>query len=211
MLKWLAPVLFAVAAQAAVINFDDLVLPDYGDVPSGYGSTASIGVSYRTLSADAQTVSTNNLELWNSGYGNLSKVAFATSDGLVAEITFTALIGGEQVTLNSFDMAGYFTVNRTNDFFRILNGSGTVLLDYVANNGGNPVTILGAGPSHSTFSPAISASVLRLQWGHDWNIGIDNINVTSAAIPTNGAVPEPGTFALVGVAVAGLALLRRRS
>jgi hypothetical protein len=196
----------ALFAQAATIDFDSLAgSPDYSNIPDNYGSTPAVTVSYRTL--DPSLVETDpNLDFWNSNYGDLQNIAFAVNNGGIAEIRFDANNPGELVTLTSFDMGGWFEVNRTNGLMRILNGSGAVLLDYVADNGGNPVPVLGAGPSHSHFLANVSASTLILQWGYDWDIGIDNIEFST--VPGD-VVPEPGSVMLMALGAAALVVGRR--
>jgi hypothetical protein len=165
----------SLAAADTVINFDDLTFSDYDPVPDGYGSNAvgtpNITVGYRTFNpADNATIQPY-MNLWNSGYGNLSKVAFASNNGYGSEITLTPDAGYE-VRLSSFDLAGWPQSTQLAAFVRILDASGNVLADLGTN-----ILINGTGPSHSTFSPLLShGGAIRIQFGTNWNIGIDNIS-----------------------------------
>ena len=70
----------------------------------------------------------------------------------------------------------------------------------------------GTGINVQTLSPAItSAGTIYLQWGTDWDIGIDNITYSVALdTPDVAPIPLPATaFLLVG-ALGGLGLMRRR-
>ena len=78
-----------------------------------------------------------------------------------------------------------------------------------------PMTIFGAGPSHSVVIPTLAPQkMIRIQWGDNWNTGIDNIHFTqvlgAGAQPQH--VPEPGLLALLAAASipAALALRRKR-
>lgn len=210
-----AGVLLAASAQATVLTFDlSPDLPDYGDIPGSYGDnvnaasdavgsylmgngyTPNVTTEYRTWQISTNTVAYNNLDLWHSNYGDLSKVAFGvTSADHFAEITLVPEPGWA-IRLNSFDLAGYYVSDHPGSQVRILDGaSNTVLLDY------SPVTILGAGGTHSTFTPNLTfAGPVSIRFGYnDWNIGIDNINFDQVT-----AVPEPETYAML---LAGLGLL----
>ncbi len=190
----------ALACQAAVINFDDLalLLADYDPIPAGYGSTATISVSYRTLMPDYSPFS-DQMRFWHDGYSDLRNVAFADAGNRVAEITLTAIGGASLVRLNSFDL-GAFSVDRDATVMRILDGSGNVLADYA------PLTVPYA--SHMRFTPDLAAPQLSIRWGIDWNVGIDNINVVSEGTGP-GPVPEPAAWFLLASGLLGLPLVRR--
>jgi len=65
--------------QAQVtLDFQNLSLLDYGIIPADYGSNLTpnlAGISYRTFTAATNVTLTNYLEFWNTGYGDLTKVA----------------------------------------------------------------------------------------------------------------------------------------
>ncbi|WP_292918430.1 PEP-CTERM sorting domain-containing protein [Nitrosomonas sp.] len=218
-----AGAMFAVSAQATILTFDlDPALPNYGDIPATYGDnvnaasdavgsygmgngyTPNVTTEYRTWQISTNTVAYNNLDFWDFNYGDLVNVAFSVSSaGYFAEITLVPEPGWA-IRLNSFDLAGYSKIDHPNSQVRILDGtSNTVLIDY------SPVTVLGSGGTHSTFTPGLTyAGAISIRYGYnDWNIGIDNINFDQVA-----AVPEPETYAML---LAGLGLLgfmvRRRS
>ncbi|WP_169981341.1 hypothetical protein [Tautonia rosea] len=105
------------------------------------------------------------------------------------------------MTLSSFDLAGFNQVDRVARFLRIVDGNDTLLFNF-----GSDLTILGAGPAHSSFLPNFShAGTIKLQWGADWNLGIDNIRFSQTR---SAVIPEPSslTIALLG----GLILVSAR-
>ncbi len=198
------------ARAAVIIDFQDLTLADYGIIPTTYGSNLDpnlSGVRYRSFAPDNPTSGTNYLEFWNTGYGDLTKVAFPSSDGLVGEISLIP-VAGYGVRLLSFDMAGWPNTDRTNSVMRIVDGNGTVVHDFAA---GGAVMIQGdgTGAPRSTFSPNLFLSgTLSFQWGTDWNIGLDNVRFELVPL---ASVPEPATWLLLGGGLAVIAAVRRRS
>lgn len=218
-----AAVLLAASAQATVLTFDlSPDLPDYGDIPGSYGDnvnassdavgsyltgngyTPNVTTEYRTWEISSNTVAYNNLDLWHSNYGDLRNVAFSVvNGGHFAEITLVPEPGWA-VRLNSFDMGGYSVSDHPGSQVRILDGtSNTILVDY------SPVTILGAGGTHSTFTPGLTHNgPISIRFGYnDWNVGIDNINFDQVT-----AVPEPETYAmlLAGLGLIGFMARRRK-
>jgi hypothetical protein len=218
-----AGVLLAASAHATVLTFDlNPDIPNYGDIPGSYGDnvnaasdavgsylmgngyTPNVTTEYRTWQISTNTVAYNNLDFWHDSYGDLSKVAFSVVSGdHFSEITLVPEPGWA-IRLNSFDIAGYPVSDHPSSQVRILDGtSNTILLDY------SPVTILGAGGTHSTFTPNLTfAGPLSIRFGYnDWNVGIDNINFDQVT-----AVPEPETYAmlLAGLGLVGFMARRRK-
>lgn len=195
-------------AMAGMINFDTLSLADYGDISSthadhgaGGEGDARVGVKYL---GGVGCVATNHLDFWNSGYGSLTKVAFAPTTGCTARIELTADAGWLIDSL-SFKLAGYPQADLSAS--QVIAGIPGVDVDF-----GSP-TILGAasGPGFSSFSVVNNAggSSAYIQWGVNWNIGIDDIQFNLIPADPGHNVPEPGTLALAGLASL-LALSRRR-
>lgn len=204
-----ALVLLARLPGQVVLHFDDLTLNNYDAVPASYGDGLDPhipDVRYRTFTVSTDATADNFVEFWNADYGDLTSVVYPARNGYAAEITFVPA-EGYGVRLISFDMAGYSHVDRTNSTLRILDASGNVLIDYVALAQG---TVQGDanGPQHSTFTPDVTvAGAVRIQWGNDWDIGIDNIRFESVAM---AAVPEPTTWTCFGVGLVALLAWRRR-
>ena len=197
----------AVRAET-ILNFDDLDLANGTPIPGDYMSraagTPNIVVGYRTFDPDDNSTVADFLDFWNDDYGDLSKVAYPVGNGLAGEISFTP-DAGVGVTLSSFDMAGWPNTDRVEQFIRIVDAAGNLLLSL-----GSDVVIEGDA-GHTTFTPNFShEGAIRLQFGVDWNVGIDNIRFSQF---TPSAVPEPGTLAtaaLGGIALVGYQVRRRR-
>lgn len=199
----------ALPSQAQIVlNFDDLVLNNYDPIPASYGDTLVANIAdlqYRTLNAGDFSLYESHLEFWNSDYGDLSKVAYPSANGTIGEITIVPA-EGYGVKVVSFDMAGYSHADLTNSVMRLLDGSGNVLHDFAA---GGAVAIQGdgVGAQHSTFTPNLTvAGAVRLQWGTNWNVGLDNLRFE--AVPLS-AIPEPATWALLGFGIVGVLAWRR--
>lgn len=193
----LALLLPGFAGAQVVLNFDSLALANYDDIPASFGDGLDPNIpdiQYRTLHAVTLLETAAHLDFWNLEYGDLNKVVFAVTDGQVAEITFVPA-PGYAVRLVSFDMAGWQNVDRSNTIFRLVDAAGTVLHDFAA---AGPVAIQGDfnGPRHSPFAPNYThAGTLRLQWGTDWDVGIDNIQFQAVPVPE----PAAGLLLLAGL------------
>lgn len=198
----LAAVLLAAAspASAAVINFDNLAIGNYGDIPSNYGSLGAGGAGDPNVAVtySGNNGTLNHLDLWTTGYGDLTNIAFTPSDGTVARINFVAN-PGYRITSLAFDLGSYQDIARTMRVFSY--GLGNTVI--VANG-----TNLPSGNIHSHYSVANSTATSGfIEWGMDWDIGIDNITFEVAKVQR--PVPEPTSLALL-MGAAGLAAIRRR-
>ena len=182
-------------AAQVILDFERLALANYDPIPTAYGDGLDVNipdVQYRTLDSVTFAPFADILDFWDNDYGNLTNVAFAFANGYVAEITFVPA-PGFGVTLFSFDMAGWPRTDRANTIMRLVDAGGNVLLDFAS---GGPVAILGhpSGSQRSSFVLNFShPGSVRLQWGADWNIGVDNISFQSFVIP------EPATWALLSL------------
>ena len=98
--------------------------------------------------------------------------------------------------LNSFDLAGWPASDHPGQSVHDVPSSGApILLDNI--------TIKGAGPSHSSFTPGLTAQSIAIDFGfNDDNVGIDNINFDQIATTAPVFTPEPSTFLLAGIALA---------
>lgn len=198
------------SASAAVIDFSNLPsFTNYDPVPASYGSTPQVAVSYRSFTNSPGTPPPNELLLWNAGYSNLPAAAFASSNNLGAEITLTPM-SGFSVLLQSFQLGSYLALpplfigpNRTTGILRVIEvGTGNVLWDQT----GLVVN------SAQTLTPGVtSANGLSLQWGYDWNIGLNNLTFQARATGTPSVIPVPPAIALFlgGAALLGWTSRRR--
>jgi hypothetical protein len=177
-------------------------------VPSSYGSTTNTTVSYKTINPNDNTVLTNHLGFWTTGYSQLNRVAYPLLHGFLGEIAFTAN-AGYQVTLNSFNLGAYNQSNRNNTILRILDGVGNELFNPF---NGSPYTVLGQGGLLVT--PNVTGSILRLQFGNNRNVGIDNINFdenpVAAANATAVPVPPQILATMLSVGIGALKLRRQK-
>ncbi len=192
-------------AHAGTIDFDNLSLADWDVIPGTYGDhgaggagDARVGVSYSGSSG-----ATNHLLFWNNDYGDLSKVAFTPTNGTLARISFTA-DPGWLISSVSFELAGWPNVDLLAQ--TIGAGIGPVTASFA------PTTVQGdfaTPPRHSGFGLGTAgASTAYIEWGTDWNIGIDNISFDVIRDPA-APVPEPGSLALLATAL-GLAAAGQR-
>lgn len=179
------------ASAGTILDFNGLGLSNFNSIPVNYGSraaqTPNVEVGYRSYNATTGAVIFNYLTYWGAGYGTLAGVGYAVEDGLGAEIRFRA-DPGYYVTIESFQMAAYGGAD-INSNVRLADEAGNLLLDL-----GSPVSV--SGSSFTSFNPNYThAGVLRLQFGTNWRVGIDNIAFSQSV------VPEPTSVALAGTAV----------
>lgn len=179
------------------------VCSDGAGISQSYGDSSTVDVQYRSLSGQGNSSEDySGLSYWNGGYGDLSDVIWGGNGDLsgVPEIRFVAS-GGQLVTLNSFDMAGWYGDYRSSA--RVYDLAYNLLFDTGA--------VLAPSQGHLSFTPGVSnAGGLILQWGPSgYNAGLDNI---SFSFTGGGAVPEPATWALMilGIGAVGASLRRRQ-
>lgn len=197
----LAVALLTGTARGTVLTFESLELSGFDDIPQAYGDnvsascdgvgcygmgnrfTPNIAVKYRTLSVGGGSGETLHLNLafWPTGYGDLVNITYPVEPKSTGEISLVPEPGWA-VRLNSIDLAGWPEADYDNQPLLILDEDYNVLVDY------SPYSILGVGPSHSTLTPSlIHRGILRIQFGNNWSVGIDNINfnqVPLSAVPT---------------------------
>ncbi len=94
-------------------------------------------------------------------------------------------------------------------------GCGTSSKNVVDLGGGNfEYQLLGTGEPHGTirFTGAFDTVSWRSLSNEHWNGFTVGVQGTAGEIfPDNGTVPEPSTFALLGVALAGMGFMRRKN
>jgi hypothetical protein len=184
----LAVALFAGTAQATILTFNNLGIGNFGDIPGTYGDnvsalsdavgsygigngfTPNITVEYRTLSVGGGSGGTlfNDLDFWSTQYGDLLNVAYPVNPTSTGEISFVPEPGWS-VLLNSFDLGGWPRQNKPNQPLLILDEDYNVIASF------SPFFVPGQG--HATVTPNITrGGTLRIQFGDNWSVGIDNIN-----------------------------------
>jgi hypothetical protein len=208
--------LIASGASATILTFSDLGLVNFDPIPQSYGDnvistndgvgsylegngfTPNVVTSYRTLNGlGDSSVFESHIEYWDVDYGDLVDVGYPGEDGKYGEVTFTAE-PGFAVILNSFDLGGWPKTDIFEQRLRIYDGDFNLLQDFGA------VTVEGDNGHTSIDNLAFASNVIRIQWGNDWDVGIDNINFDQRAIP------EPSTLTLLGFGLVGAAIIRKR-
>jgi hypothetical protein len=169
-------------------------------IDQNYGDGMGIDVTYsHRVSSGNSTVDEPSLRFWDTGFGDLTNVAYggSTSAG-IAEIRLTPL-SGFTVALNSFDLGAWVSPHSSQ--YTIFDGSYNVLFS---------TSILVPSASHSHVTSGLAnPNGLILQWSDPFNVALDNFDFTvSATAP--GPIPEPATALLLGSGILALARSRRR-
>lgn len=195
------------AFAQVVLNFDDLSLVDYAPIPASYGAALDSNLAdihYRTFDPNTDVTLNNFVEFWNANYGDLSKVVYPEENGYAAEIALVPA-SGYGVKIVSFDLAGYSRTDLAASVLRIVDGSGSVLVDFVSL-AQNIAQGASDGTAHTTYTLNLSVpGTAKIQWGTNWNIGLDNLVFETVTL---ASIPEPSTVALLAC---GLALVVARA
>lgn len=171
---------------------------NYGHFSQTYGDVAGVvDVSY----SEPRSKAPSTLRWWASDYNTLYGVLWAdgTDADSQARIELLALEPGTSVTLTGFDLGAYANTTRGTTVNVYAIGGGAPLYSYTGDVGA-----AGNLPTH--FSLNVSApGGLWIEWQDSaFNVGIDNVEFSV------GAVPEPGTWALMAGGLLALGRLARR-
>lgn len=182
-----ALILAAQSAQAVAITssitFEDDYSVDRELIATNHGSIVG-ALDTELLASDG-----NALRFWSNSY---SGAPAAYADTFVGSITLTPL-GGRTITVNTFFLGGWPNTDRTISY--AIDDLATDGVDFSSPNAFVP----GVGGT-TVVSFMTSASGIRITFGPDgFNGGINYINYTLSA-----PIPEPGTWAMLGL---GLGLL----
>jgi hypothetical protein len=173
-----------------------IVCGNWGWLSQSYGDVAGVvDVTY-----SAPRLAGRSLEWWADSYNNLWGVAFAPGSDAdsQARIELLPVQPGDGVTLTGFDIGAYPNLTRDTTVNIFAVGGGPALFSYSGPVGDGAI-------SATHFAVNVSSSTgLWIEWQDNaYNVGIDNIEYTVAAIP------EPASYALFALGLAAVGALRR--
>ncbi len=199
-------VISATTSAVATITLDQPVT--LGTLVLGSGTP---GLGYRLSGTGSDTLTFSNT-------GNSAPAQISVIDGLHIIDTPVVLASNLVVTSTSsnlwtlaFGAASSITDNSNNLSLTLSASNGTLILSGSDNYTGG--TIVDAGTLIATASDAIPYGT-SLNVGADGTVKFDSSQavagpITSSAASQTTAVPEPGTLALLAVAICGAAVYRR--
>lgn len=168
-----------------------------GTYEKGDGWTPDVHVQYATYALGGWEIA-DELKYWQSGYFGGSTVAIPTQNGATGRLIFSGGYNG--FTIKSIDLVTYggMAMQAAPVTIRTLYG-------YILWTSG-PISIEENTVKRINIDYHVPYALGQayLEWGNDWNIGIDNVHFVEP-----NAVPEPSTMAL-GLGAA-LYAARRRS
>ncbi len=201
----------AVASAQVTTTMDFSALQPFGSyapLPQTFGDVLGLlDVSSATKEGFGNTADIcGSVSLWNDGYSDLSAAVFACGNGRVGQLSFNPL-AGQSVTLQKLRLGSYASSQGVgpdrNIDLRVYNADfSSVLFSFV-----------GVVNSGVNISPNITSTAeIHLQWGTDWNTGV-NLITTTVRDPNVAVVPEPSTVVLLagGLIAMGVGMRRRSS
>jgi T5SS/PEP-CTERM-associated repeat protein len=221
------------SAGAGIFLEDTVVYVPAGQALSS-AARMTLWAGESTLVGDLTLTSSNSLNvvLGEGSFGRLEVVGDATIDGLVQialEDSYLPQIGDSFEIIDAESLAGTFSAvlggGGGAGFWEASYTASSAILSYVADivspftadfdgNGvvdGGDLSIwemnFGLSPATMADGDANGDGIVD---GADFNIWQEQLGSMVPAAPAAGTVPEPGSFAMAALALAGLAGLRRR-
>lgn len=193
-----APLALASAQTTTVDVRAQAPYNDYAAMSQTLWDHANLDVTNSTRSAFGNTAQPcANALLWNAGYSTLPGAAFACANGYVGELFFQPGVG-QQVFLSSLDLGSYFNGPIRSYTVNVFDASWAPIY-----------TSTGTVSSTLTLNPNVTSSTgLYLQWGTDWDVGVNNITTTVSGNVV--ATPEPASVVLLATGLLGVVGFARR-
>ena len=204
-----ALLLFAASARALVIDFEDVAQPPGANLLTG--DVVSRGFLF--------DVSTNHSHLVNDNFVSFNGTTWLGLDDFICDncppgdsvITLTAVSGGA-FSLNSLEISEFFPPPPNGVQVLVTGnvaGGGTVtrtiVLDEIADEGG-PLNDFQTEVFDASWSDLTSVIFDAITGGGDRWYALDNIQVNAVT-----RIPEPATFGLFAIGLAGFGLRRRKA
>ncbi len=195
-----------VSAATYVLDFTGL-----GVVPDTYGDSSEADLSYRAIDATqfGNVATTNTLQYWTTGYGDLPGALWGTPNPSHGEIRIEATNASDTVTIASF-LAGGWVADEALEWYvydlsfnQLSSGTGTA----------PDLTSVLVSPNTSATGGLI------FQWGGDaWDVGINEFtfsvgdpNPTIRVTVDAPAVPLPAAGWALLTGLGGFAAMRRQA
>lgn len=193
------------ASPAFAASFSlDFAGERFHPVPQDFGDNAWVDLSYRAIVptgyGDVDTLS--DLRHWPAGFGDLSGAVYSNGAPSHAEIRIEARAPGALVTLDGFDLGGWWADQDAR--WLVFDLSWTLLAEGVGIAPGDAARL--------SVSPGVSAvDGLILQWGENgYDVGLNDLAFSVTGLAQIAAAPVPKGAPLLAAALGLLVLGRRR-
>jgi hypothetical protein len=197
--------LFAATAQAATVSIDDFNSGDQAIVVGAVGTVVSDTNAYRTLTTQLLNTAPPTQSAAEVSFGGLH---ITNGGGEDSEVTVSWAMPATRVPNGATNVGFLFTILQSDanltDIQFFLNGTSVSNFSIPGNTFNQDLTfgiangILDAG---GTLKMVLNGAV-------GWDL--DSIGLTYDMPTQSSAVPEPGSLALLGLGLAGIAAARRR-
>jgi hypothetical protein len=184
--------------NAAIVDFSAIAQGDGTAVSQAFGDTAEVNFTYSILQGgnnwgQAAASGAGSVSYWNGGYSHDDAI-YAQSNGTKVQVRLDAA-PGFKLTSVDFAFGGYFNLGQ-NPNVAVFDGFWNEIL------GPSSFAVSGlAGGSVLSYVQDLSSIII--QFGDDWNVGLNSISFETAQ--DTSSVPIPAGIILAGTGLLGLA------
>jgi hypothetical protein len=184
--------------NAAIVDFSAIAQGDGTAISQAFGDTAEVNFTYSLLQGgnnwgQAAAAAAGSVSYWNGGY-SFDDAIYSQSNGNKVQVKIDAA-PGFKLTSVDFGFGGYFNQNRSVDY-KAFDSFWTEIL-------GQSSFAISGSTGGTVLSFVQDLSSIIIQFGDDWNVGLNSISFETAQ--DTSSVPIPAGIILAGTGLLGLA------
>ncbi len=186
-------------ANATIVDFSTIAQGSGTAVSQAFGDTAAVDFTYALLQGgnnwgQTAAVAAGNVSYWNGNYSGDDAI-YSQTNGNKVQVRLDAA-PGFTLTNVTFDFGAYSNQDRTMDY-KVYDGLWNQI------GGANSFFLTGAANGGGILTYIQDLSSIIIQFGDDWNVGINSISFETAQ--NASPVPIPAGIILAGTGLLGLA------